>query len=341
MPSSQIRDTEIHRMWAEESATLEQIGQRFNLSRERVRQILIVRGAATSSEIRQNRQRKIQQNDEDEVAMILATSSSVIEAAARRAKTRKEVVASIARMHPEAKAGNIEKAISASGVKFIARRVLDKRFSDLALQAALYFCAGATHQVRFRGLDYSYLVAPKMISALDPDSSGILLPSTIPFEKIVRLIGVAEHLKESKSLEPLSSKAYEEFRLQVWAREGWEGSGASQWPPTNQTIQKRLGDGFWKEATRAAGFPDSLRKGRTPGPAQFSTKVYEQILEDFVSVTTVRNLRPSLREYETWRQNLLKSGRTDVPSSAAIRTKFGSWGKAVAVGFASGFRKGV
>lgn len=336
MPSSEIRDTEIHRMWAEDSATLETIAQRFSLTRERVRQILIVRGAASSAEIRERRRNRKQEFDDNEVAMILAASSSVIAAAARQAQTRGEVIESVTRLHPGAKAANIEGAIDRSGAKFVARRVFDSKFSDLSLQAALYFCAGAAVNMRFRTQDFSYLVTPNMLSSLDPDATGISLPSSIPFESIVRLIGVAEHLKEVEQLTPLSSTAYDKFRLQVWEREGWSGSGASHWPPTHQTIQKRLGEGFWKDATRAAGFPESPRKGRDRGPAQFSTEQYARAIADFVSNSTVRNLRPSVRGYELWRKELVDSGKRDIPSAGALRTKFGSWAKAIAAGHTAG-----
>lgn len=103
-------------------------------------------------------------------------------------------------------------------------------------------------------------------------------------------------------------------------------TGVSVWPPTSQTLMKRLGNGSWAAAMAALGL--TANSGRSRGSGSFSADDYRDAIVRFLSAaadvadTTVTS--DSFAQYTTWAKAQTASG-TKRPSGAAIRQHFGSW----------------
>jgi hypothetical protein len=94
---------------------------------------------------------------------------------------------------------------------------------------------------------------------------------------------------------------------------------STPWPPTHQTVLKRLGRGAWNDAVKAAGLTPNLR-GRPRGALVYrDADEHLDAVASFLRAAETEGLRPTFEEYERWRL-----GRP-VPSGAQIRNTFGTW----------------
>ena len=84
--------------------------------------------------------------------------------------------------------------------------------------------------------------------------------------------------------------------------------------PSMSTLENRFGS--WSGALRAAGFTPA----RTGRPSYSSRWTEAACLEVARRVAAERGGLPSVREYEA-----LARGRTDLPSAATLKKRFGSW----------------
>lgn len=102
--------------------------------------------------------------------------------------------------------------------------------------------------------------------------------------------------------------------------------GVAVWPPTSQTLMKRLGDGSWAAAMAALGLTTS--PGRSRGSGAFSADDYRDAVTQFRSAAgddadhTVTS--DSFAQYTAWAKAQTVNG-TKRPSGAAMRQHYGSW----------------
>lgn len=125
----------------------------------------------------------------------------------------------------------------------------------------------------------------------------------------------------------LSAAAYDRARVayldehRILAR-----PGVAVWPPTSQTLMKRLGDGSWAAAMAALGL--TTNSGRSRGSGAFSADDYRDAIVQFLSSAmddaddTVTS--DSFAQYTAWARSETANGARR-PSGAAMRQHFGSW----------------
>lgn len=102
--------------------------------------------------------------------------------------------------------------------------------------------------------------------------------------------------------------------------------GVALWPPTSQTLMKRLGDGSWSSAMTRLDLTSNT--GRARGAGSFSDDDYRSAVAEFLSAAGDDDDRSvtsdSFAQYAGWAKNQSAAG-TKRPRGAAVRQHFGSW----------------
>lgn len=100
--------------------------------------------------------------------------------------------------------------------------------------------------------------------------------------EILGLIHAAQELVRSGAEVGIPAARYNARRESVLEELGMESNkGARPWPPTSQTVMKRLGEGAWAKAQIALGLtPDS--RGRPEGLLLFEPQDYPAAVADFL-----------------------------------------------------------
>lgn len=102
--------------------------------------------------------------------------------------------------------------------------------------------------------------------------------------------------------------------------------GAAIWPPTSQTLMKRLGNGSWSTAMTSLGL--TTNSGRTRGTGSFSDDDYRSAVAEFLDAAADGDNRSvtsdSFAQYTAWAKERTAAGAKR-PSGAAVRQHFGGW----------------
>lgn len=102
--------------------------------------------------------------------------------------------------------------------------------------------------------------------------------------------------------------------------------GVAIWPPTSQTLMKRLGNGSWSTAMTSLGL--TTNSGRARGAGSFSVDDYRCAVAGFLdAVADIDNrsvTSDSFAQYTAWAKERSAAGAKR-PSGAAVRQHFGSW----------------
>lgn len=137
-----------------------------------------------------------------------------------------------------------------------------------------------------------------------------------------------EELEAGRAV-PFSAEAYDAAReiaitdRRLAGRVRADRAGHRIWPPTSQTVRKRLGSGYWNEAVAGLGYPVSGR-GRARGPARYSAADYLAAVADFCDAAGSTGDSTSFTGYQAWAKEQATAGHPR-PSGAAMRAHFGSW----------------
>lgn len=320
-----VRDREIRAAWEIEFLTLQEIAGRHGLSRERVRQILNGLGALSPAQ-----QRELKRQNES--AYLSSLRSDFEKSAYEIAKIsagRSEVLERLKLKFPELSRTQVEAMFRATGITVMKQRAAQDRFSDGQLRLAVYMCFGLQYELALASKDYSSFVSPEMREDVKVFAMESVFPRVIPVELALNAIGFFFSKLEEGGLDPFSHANYERVREQIWgANQVEQTPGASRWPPTQQTISKRLGGGFWSDATAALGFPPSQRNGRSRGGAASEPDLVWKVLETFVEHCKKNGLSASVANFDLWRKTESQSER-QIPSSATVRKVTGSWSAAI------------
>lgn len=128
---------------------------------------------------------------------------------------------------------------------------------------------------------------------------------------------------------PFSKDAYDAARARAVRGLEFAGRAGHQiWPPTSQTVRKRLGTNFWNDALSSLGFPTS-GGGRKRGAFHYSPEAFRSAVIDFLTDARATGGAESFSRYEAWAKDERAAGRTR-PSGASVRNHFGSWNDAKA-----------
>lgn len=138
----------------------------------------------------------------------------------------------------------------------------------------------------------------------------------------------------------LSAQEYERTRAEMLTAWGVSSSkGASLWPPTSQTVSKRVGDGSWSKALASLGL-EVAPIGRTRGASTYSNEQFLAALHGFIADCEAKGVNPTYLRYVEWSRVQRKEHRS-VPAAATMRQHFGSWAKALEYARAALTEKGL
>lgn len=328
-PKIRTRDREIIEAWETEPLTLEQLGARFDLTRERVRQILKRHGAKSKAEVISEAKAALEVQFEAQRPVLVAR---LTELAVGNLLTRSQVAKTVSREYPEFPEEMIKELILSSRIPFSnAKSRASNRFSDSQLEIAVLLCFGLCYPRALQSGDYSRYVSGDHEAELKKFSTSESFPSNIDFSSLLNAIGYSSLKREQKVLDPFAHVDYERRRVELWSQNGWgSGSGGKNWPPTQQTIAKRLGGGYWNDAMKRLGFPISSKKGRPRTGYLHNRETILTSLGEFLihCATDNGSNSTSVRAFETWRRQASSEG-VDHASAATIRATFGSWSEAL------------
>ena len=117
----------------------------------------------------------------------------------------------------------------------------------------------------------------------------------------------------------LSSEDHDEIRDGFISRFPVSQATINVWPPTKQTVAKRLGNGLWAHALTYLGFE---LQGRGVPRRRFNRQLAHEGIEMFISHCLISNRLPTEAEYVDWCGN-------QYPDLDYVKKTFGSLHKAV------------
>lgn len=169
-------------------------------------------------------------------------------------------------------------------------------------------------------------VPPQMRNSMHDYLSGVLTETEL--QSALLSIAGGIHLLEHTTYTGISNAIYERTRRQIWDAWGYRNTRGQRhyWPPTAQTLMRRLGDGYWSKAIEKAGAKTSL--GRRRIGLRFTENDYHNAVIEFRHLYVRQNLRPTFSAFCEHVQKLKISGRR-IPSGMSVRNYFGSWNAAM------------
>lgn len=320
-----MRDREIRAAWEVEFLTLQEIGDRHGITRERVRQILNRMKALSPA---QQRELKVESENAYLATLGTAFEKSAYELA-KGSASREELLQALQRRFLDLTRIQVEQMLRATGLTVTKQRVSTDRFSDGQLRLAVYLCFGLQYELALANRDYSGFASSDIRVDLEALSRAEVFPAIVSVDLALSAIGFFFSKLEEGGLDPFTHMSYEKVRKKIWVANEWDqGARVSRWPPTHQTVARRLGGGFWSDATDALGFPSSERSGRSRGGAASDPDWVWDVLARFVRHCKEKKHRPSVSNFDSWRKSNGQS-ESKMPSSATIRKVVGSWSAAI------------
>jgi len=317
----QARNAEMCALYAA-GETLEQIGSRYELTRERVRQILKQTGGASADDARERRREIRSDLLGEAVSDFLGDFGETVRVLAASGRSRSEVEERFKVLVPSVSSAVVRDGIDSLGVVFNVD-VQDLNFSDTVVAEALWFTAGREMQLEPAPL--AALASPQFDNSRE--LSKALRSEGLTAEQIADVIAVGAAAKAAAtdgSLTPLSKKAYDQSRLAVLVDFRLSSrKGKTPWPPTSQTVMKRLGGGYWSDALAAVGLTAG-DGGRARGLLVFAEGDYESAVSDYLAHVSVTGQSDTFAGYGAWVEDEERAGRRR-PSSAAVRLRFINW----------------
>lgn len=321
-----LRDEEILRYWNEEALTLEAIAEKFGLTRERVRQIVDGAGGKSAKQVRLERKRQAYYEAQAKAQDFLEHARPVIDALHGASKTRLETVTALGALYPDVDSDTIEEALKLTKRRF-TQAPITPGFSEHLIRAAVYFVVAEIHGFEASKVDTATLIPTEMLADVVAHSETEGFPGIGTDTVLQKIAGTIEQLNSGLEMS-LAHESYEEIRLGIWSEEGWFGTKNRYWPPTKQTVMKRLGDSYWDDAMQALGFVTSPRRGRPRGHLKYTQHDYEAAVGDFLAFCKESGRKDTFQNFETWLATEKLRGKTR-PSSVAVRNVFGGWIAAV------------
>jgi len=318
------RDSEIRRLWEEDGLTLEEIGTRFGITRERARQILRNLGAATAGTIRKKR-REFKELAEKAVSReLLEDSMGVLRALYDSGSTKAHAVDLVSALYPNSGRDTVQTAIDSSKLRFRQAPTVN-RFSDEFIKAAVLWVIGRQHNFRASKEETATVVGHKLLAEILKHCKDGFMPN-LSVEEIIRAVAGSQVAIDSGATIRMPHAIYEETRLEVWAAEGWAGGAEPYWPPTRQTVMRRMGNGYWLDAMKEIGVLPSEKKGRARGLLFYTEDGYKDSIKSYYLACAALSKSPTHLGYEDWHR-VEKLAGTQRPSGVSVRNFFGGWTK--------------
>ncbi|MER6572547.1 sigma factor-like helix-turn-helix DNA-binding protein [Streptomyces sp. NPDC001093] len=331
--SNEARDMEMCKMYAA-GRTLQEIGDQYGVTRERARQIISRRSDAVSASTARNARREARAEElTSQVGEFLAAHQVGIVKLAEEGVSRSDVEARFALLYPEVPAAVVREAIAEAKVLFDVD-VQEFAFSLTAIEGAVWYALA-----RERGLGADRLGAAQKMDLDELEGTGqVLLREGVESDAVAEILGLihaAQELVRSGAQVGISAARYNARRESILEELGMESSkGTRPWPPTSQTVMKRLGEGSWAKAQIALGLtPDS--RGRPEGLLLFEPQDYPAAVADFLRDAQSVGSPSTFEAYTSWVEAEERSGRRR-PSAPSVRLYYRGWTSAKRAAVAEG-----
>jgi len=319
--STAERDLEIVRLY-EQGIPGTQLAERYGVTRQRIDQILKARGAIDAAQARGVRSGRRAQELDNAVREFLDEHHGSLRSLAASGASRAEVERKFALLVPEIAPDVAHEAIMRSGLLFDVNRE-EYYFGHSVIEAGIWYLLA-----RANGLLGTLQVALAELSleemsdlAESLDRLGIGPDSTR--DVLLSIAAARRHLIDAPDM-TISKKKYDEQRTSALEHLGLTGGqGSLVWPPTSQTVMKRLGNGYWKDALASVGIT-ALNRGRSRGLIVFEESDYRGAIIDFLQHCGATGSPESFDSFEAWVSNEDRLGRQR-PSGPAVRNFYQSW----------------
>ena len=336
MPRSNTerRDLQIVELYTS-GQTMEELGAAFGISRQRVHQI-IQRVGGPGAEAARARRREVREAEQGElVADFVAAHQGVIQELAVAGSARADVEARFHLIFPDTPMVIVREGIVNTGAIFDVN-VQEFLFSPSVIEAAVWYALAIDRQLEsdaseaLRQVDL--LEARELAEALDAQGVD---PTTRA--QVTILVANARSYAVGNPEVSITKGRYDQVRREVIDGLGLASAqGLSPWPPTSQTVMKRLGNGYWAEALTSVGLTPNSR-GRERGLLRFSEEDYDKAVVDFLAEAAAVGQEATIDGYAIWIDREGRAGRRR-PAPASIRLRYGSWNNAKRMVGASGAR---
>lgn len=313
--------------------TYRQIARELGISPQRVAQIVNRSGQVAATDSSRARRAERDARARASTEEFVARYGDAVRALAAAGEPRAAVEARIHALLPDATTGFVKAAISACGHVFDVR-VQESAFPSSVIASAVWYAIAID-----RSLEADPVAA---LTELDVDETAELATALnllgVSASKVASIITLASNARtqaEAPTGVSMTKARYDELRSAALDDLGLtSGRGATPWPPTSQTVMKRLGEGRWSTAMTSIGVQHGDR-GRTPGLIRFEENDYADALSDFLAETTTTGVPATYAGFEAFVEREARAGRRR-PSGPSVRLFYGSWNSAKRAAGATG-----
>lgn len=317
------RDAEILQRYAD-GETLNGIGKRFGISRERARQVVVKHGGADAGVARAARSAAKSVERAAAVTEVLTAHEETARVLAGQGFTRQRTVGRLVTLFPHLDAEVLDEALRGSSITFDHENQANT-FSDLALEAGIWYLLGSELGLKPDATWAALTLPQELLDELGPhlDAGAV---TAVEYATILGVIAAAQRHATTDPSSSITGKRYEQLRLELLEAMGLvSAKGTKPWPTTRQTIMKRFGG--WNDALTAMGLSVAA-KGRRKGMLAFDDDDYLAAISDFVTHCNDNDAAATFAAYNAWVVNERAAG-VRRPAGASVRNVFDSWGAAL------------
>lgn len=315
------RDKKIVRLYGEGAPSTE-LAELYGVSRQRIDQILKRNGAVDPAEARATRAKLRELAQQDMVSTFLSDYGSLLNRLANLHASRSDVERKFAVLEPDISPETVRAAIKSSGVLFDVNRE-EVNFGTTVIEAGIWYIIANVNNLQGDiPTAFEEVTLDEMLEVENLTETAGLEPATVK-SIIVSMAFCRKQLLQDSNL-TITKKRYDEEREKVLRQfRKSSGSRALDWPPTSQTITKRLGGGYWNDALASIGVVASTQ-GRPRGLLIFDEEQYLDAIQDFKQHCAATTTAASYSAFEVWVRHEDRAGRQR-PSGPSVRKFFGSW----------------
>jgi hypothetical protein len=303
------RNDEMEQLFLREGWTYDRIAKEYGITRARVHQVLKKRGADNVDASKTVRREQKAVDASSDLDRFDATIGPFVRRLLHAGVTADEIVARLSA---------VGSSVSEDEVRSFAQR----HHLPVPHPGAPKFSAAI--------LRLAMLAAAADQADLPVEESAAVLIESEDLTALRLVSNTAEEVKALSARAAVAKISAESLSLTKNEYEVWRGrwlvtypkDDAVPWPPTSQTLRKRLGGGYWNDAVKNAGLAPHLR-GRSRGALVYkATDEYVLAVSQFLADAENEQRSTSYDEYDRW-----AAGRP-IPTGAGVRNYYGTWNAA-------------